>query len=182
MVAAHQSNLAEIAAGNAAQARATTDTVRDLGAMFVRMHSDLDAQLTAAATTLGVQLPDAPTPAQQQQLAAVEANQGSAFDTAWIAQQLGAHRQSLAAGQQEIAAGSDPAVVALATAAGPVIEQHLGELQAAAAQYGVPVAVEAGTGGQATTKSTWLPLGMTLAVLGLVMVALGAWRFGQRRS
>jgi len=39
MVAAHQSNLAEIARGNAALEQASTQQVRDLGQMFVDTHT-----------------------------------------------------------------------------------------------------------------------------------------------
>jgi putative membrane protein len=172
MVAAHQSNLAEIAAGQAAQQRATTDTVRRLGQMFIDMHTQLDAELTAAAGQLGVQLPGSPTQQQQQELAAVTANQGQAFDTAWIAQQLTAHRRSAAAGEQELARGSDPTVLQLARAAAPVIQQHLNELRAAADQYGVPTSVPGGTGGQVagSTRTT----GVLVAVTGALLVALSA--------
>ena len=38
MIAAHQSNLTEITAGKAAQQKATTQKVRDLGAMSIRDH------------------------------------------------------------------------------------------------------------------------------------------------
>src|SRR3954447_23227343 len=61
IVAAHQSNLSEIAAGNAASAQATPDPVRQLGQMFVAMHTQLDADLTATATQPGVTLPESPT-------------------------------------------------------------------------------------------------------------------------
>ena len=125
MQAAHQSNLAEIAAGNAAQQQATTQDVKDLGAMFVQMHTELDTQLTQAAQQLGVQLPAAPSPEQQQQLAAVQANQGQAFDTAWIAQQIGSHSTTLAATQKELSSGSDETVLNLARTSTPVVEQHL---------------------------------------------------------
>jgi hypothetical protein len=73
---AHQSNLVEIAAGNAAQQAATTPEVKQLGAMFVQMHTELDTALTQAAQQLGVQLPGAPTAEQQAQLAAVQKNTG----------------------------------------------------------------------------------------------------------
>src|SRR3712207_3444 len=114
MVAAHQSNLAEIAAGRAAQREATTDTVRELGQMFIEHHTRLDRQLTAAAEELDVDLPDAPSPAQREQLAAVAANSGQAFDTAWIAQQIASHRQSKALGAEELAEGQDPTAKSLA--------------------------------------------------------------------
>jgi hypothetical protein len=65
MIAAHQSNLAEIAAGTAAQSQATSDDVRQMGAMLIADHKKLDADLTAAAQQLSVDLPDAPTPEQQ---------------------------------------------------------------------------------------------------------------------
>ena len=68
MVAAHQSNLAEFAPGNAALEQASTHQERDLGQMFVDTHPQVDADLTATAGDLGIHLPDAPTPEQEQQL------------------------------------------------------------------------------------------------------------------
>ena len=53
MGAAHQSNLAGIAAGRAAQDWAATDEVRALGAKTTEMHRSLNADLTAAAEALG---------------------------------------------------------------------------------------------------------------------------------
>ena len=181
MQAAHQSNLAEIAAGNAAQQQATTQDVKDLGAMFVQMHTELDTALTQAAQQLSVQLPGAPTPEQQQQLEAVKANQGQAFDTAWIAQQIGSHSTTLAATQKELASGSDETVLGLARTSTPVVEQHLVELRAAAAKYGVPTSVPGGTGGQAADDGTQ-DLGWGLAGLGTVAVVAGAYGLVRRRS
>jgi putative membrane protein len=181
MQAAHQSNLAEIAAGNAAQQQATTQEVKDLGAMFIQMHTELDTSLTQAAQQLGVQLPDAPSPEQQQQLAAVQANQGQAFDTAWIAQQIGSHSTTLAATQKELSSGSDPTVLDLARTSTPVVEQHLVELRRVAAQYGVPTSVPGGTGGQAADDGTH-DLGWSLAGLGAVAVLAGALGLVRRRS
>lgn len=64
-------------------------------------------------------------------------------------------------------------MLGLAKAAAPVIQQHLNELLAAAAQYGVPTVVQAGTGGQAAHSRPWSPAALALAVVGLVLV-LGA--------
>src|SRR5699024_7004013 len=107
MVAAHQSNLAEIAAGTTAQEQATTDAVREMGATLIADHEALDADLVALAEELGVDLPDQPSPEQEAALTEVREQQGEAFDTAWIASQIEGHRMSLAAGQEEIANGSD---------------------------------------------------------------------------
>src|SRR3954468_8066560 len=131
MVAAHQSNLTEIAAGKAAQQKATTQKVRDLGAMFIRDHTAQDAQLTKAASSLGVSLPGAPNPQQRAALASVAAKSGAAFDTAWIASQTTGHAQTLAATDKEIANGSNATALKLAKAARPVIAMHYTELKAA---------------------------------------------------
>jgi putative membrane protein len=181
MQAAHQSNLAEIAAGNAAQQQATTNEVKQLGAMFVQMHTQLDAALTQAAQRLGVQLPGAPTPEQQQQLAAVQQNTGRAFDTAWIAQQIGSHETTLAATQRELAAGSDPTVLEQARAATPVVEQHLAQLRQLAPQFGVPTSVPGGSGGQAANAGAGT-LGWVLAGLGGLALLVGAVGLARRRT
>lgn len=64
MVAAHQSNLAEIAAGTAAQENGVSDHVREMGAMLIADHQALDADLSAAAQQFGVQRRTCPRLAQ----------------------------------------------------------------------------------------------------------------------
>jgi putative membrane protein len=181
MQAAHQSNLAEIAAGNAAQQSATTSDVKQLGAEFVQMHTQLDAALTQAAQQLGVQLPGSPTSQQQQQLTAVQQKTGQAFDTAWIAMQIGGHETALAGTQQELKSGSDSTVVNLARTALPVIQHHLTQLQTAAQKYGVPTSVPGGTGGQAAGADLGA-LGWTLTAVGALALVAGTVGLGRRRA
>jgi putative membrane protein len=181
MVAAHQGNLAEIAAGSSAQTRATTADVKSLGAMFVQMHTQLDAALTAAAQQLGVALPASPTADQQAQLAQVEAKTGQDYDTAWIAQHLAAHSTSLAATNREVSNGSDPTVVGLARTATPVISSHLTQLRSAGAKYGVPSSVPGGTGGQAAAEPATSTAGTLLTGLGLLLLVGSLALFVRRR-
>lgn len=166
MVAAHQSNLAEIAAGTAAQQKGASQGVRDMGAMLIKDHQTLDADLSAAAQQFGVQLPGEPTAEQQATLAEVSKNSGEAFDAAWIASQVDGHRTSLAAGQQEVQSGSDPAAVALAQAAAPVIQGHLDDLLKLAGQ--TPGSVPSGT----DAPETPVLLGVSLLGMGLVAVVV----------
>lgn len=175
MVAAHQSNLTEIAAGKAAAQKASSAGVKDAAAMFVTMHTDLDMKLTAAAKKLGVTLPTAPSAAQQAVLASVGAKSSEAFDTAWVASQIAGHRVALAGTQKELATGSDATVLGLAKAAAPVIEQHLVTVEKLA---GVPVTVQAGSGGQAAGLSTSSEsyTARALLLLGLVLAGVGARR------
>jgi putative membrane protein len=181
MASAHQGNLAEIAAGQAAVAQAATDTVRQMGQMLIDDHTTLDANLTAAATQLGVTLPGSPTAEQQAELATVKAKTGAAFDAAWISIQIPAHRATLAAGATEVATGSDPTVKNLASAAAPVVQHHLDELLAAAPQYGVPASVSAGTGGQAGGGSG-RALGAALVGFGALVLLLTGGRLVRRRA
>src|SRR3954471_15689336 len=145
MVVAHQSNLTEIAAGKAAQQKATSQKVRDLGQMYIADHTANDAKLTAAAKKLGVSLPSSPNAQQQAALKSVSAKSGAAFDSAWISGQITGHKQTLAATDTEISSGSDATVLSLAKATRPVVAHHLEELQAAGG--GSVSSVGAGGGG-----------------------------------
>jgi putative membrane protein len=168
MVAAHQSNLTEIAAGKAAQQKATSRKVRDLGQMLITDHTANDAKLTAAAKTLGVSLPSSPNAQQRAALASVSAKSGAAFDSAWIASQITGHQKTLAATDTEISSGSDPTVLSLARATRPVVAHHLEELVAAGG--GSVTSVGAGSGGQAAFGQA----APGLALIGLGILLAGA--------
>jgi len=180
LIAAHQGNLAEIAAGEAAVQQATTDAVREHGQMLIDDHTKLDADLTAVAQQLGVTLPSAPTEQQQQTLESVTAQSGDAFDRAWVESQITAHRETIAAGQRELAQGSDQAVKNLAAAAAPVVQHHLDSLLATAQDLGIPASVPAGTGGQAATSPQ--RLGLALALVGALAIVAGGLVLVRRRA
>jgi putative membrane protein len=165
MVSAHQGNLAEIAAGTAAREHGSTEEVRNMGLVLVEEHQTLDAALTAAAEELAVELPTEPSAQQRAALEEVMAQDGEAFDAAWIASQIEGHRMSLAAGQEEIDSGSDPSVIALAQDAAPVVQGHLDHLLQMSGD--TPGSVPSGLGG---TGSPSL-LGVSLIGLGLLAVA-----------
>jgi putative membrane protein len=176
MVAAHQANLTEIAAGQAAQGKASSGTVRDLGQMFVQDHTALDAKLKSAAAQLNVNLPAAPNPIQQSQLKQASSLSGTAFDALWLQQQVAGHQMALAATKTETANGQDTTTLALARSATPIISHHLQELLSAST--GGPTSVNAGTGGQAADST--VPMGLGAAALGLALL-LGAARVLRRR-
>lgn len=181
MVAAHQSNLAEIAAGQVAQQQASSQSVKDTATMFIQMHTTLDASLTSGAATLGVTLPKAPSPAQQASLAQVKTQTGTAFDTAWVAQQIAGHRDALSGTQTEVSSGSDAAVLKLANTTLPVVQQHLSELLKLS---GAPVAVAAGSGGQAASSASptvFVPAAV-LAAGGVLLLALALTLVRRRRA
>ncbi|MFF5703538.1 DUF4142 domain-containing protein [Streptomyces sp. NPDC012794] len=124
--AAHQSNLAEIAAGQDAQKNAMTSCVKDVGAKLVTDHHKLDADLKALAGKINVTLPTAPTAEQQQKTKAVQEKAGTAgYDAAWLADQEAGHTKTLALIDQQIKSGSEVAVTSAAEKARPVVAMHL---------------------------------------------------------
>ncbi|MBC2867114.1 DUF4142 domain-containing protein [Streptomyces mexicanus] len=124
--AVHQSNLAEIAAGQDARSHATSACVKRVADILVRDHTRLDAQGMALARSKGVSLPGTPTAAQRRQLAAVKAHQGTAaYDSAWLEAQEKGHTQTLALIDTELSKGTDAKVRAAARTARPIVAMHL---------------------------------------------------------
>ncbi|MFF8592625.1 DUF4142 domain-containing protein [Streptomyces sp. NPDC015220] len=125
LTAAHQGNLWEITTGKQAQSAATTACVKRAGADFVRDHRVLDAGVAKTANKLGVALPSGQTAAQLRQTAALKSLAGKpAYDAAWLKAQHGAHVQTLALIDKEIASGGNPDVKSLARSARPVVARH----------------------------------------------------------
>jgi putative membrane protein len=137
--AIHQANLFEIEAGNMAQQQASDQQVKDLGAMFVTDHTQLDQTVQSTASSAGVTLPDKPSADQQSVLDQLKGLTGSEFDTQWVTVQLTAHNQTVQATETEIAQGSDSSVKQVAETALPVLQAHIDELTALAQSLGIPV-------------------------------------------
>ena len=180
MVAAHQGNLAEIAAGEAAVEMGTTEAVREHGQMLIDDHTKLDADLTAAAEEHDVTLPSMPTEEQQATLESVSAQSGEAFDMAWVESQITAHRHTIAMGEEELAQGTEQAVMDMAEAAAPVVQKHLDALMDTAQDLGVPTSVPAGTGGQAASSPQ--ALGVALVGVGIAAITAAALFVVRRRQ
>ncbi|MEU6807508.1 DUF4142 domain-containing protein [Streptomyces sp. NPDC046831] len=126
LIQAHQGNLAETAAGEDTLNHATSQCVKEVGAVLVRDHRRLDTDVSALAGKLKVKLPASPSAEQRKQLAAVQAKAGSAaYDAAWLTAQDAAHRKTLALIDQEIRAGRNAQIVAAARSARPVVAMHL---------------------------------------------------------
>ncbi|MCZ1004142.1 DUF4142 domain-containing protein [Streptomyces mirabilis] len=123
---AHQSNLAEIAAGQDAQKNATTSCVKEVGATLVRDHKKLDASLSTLAKNESVPLPTAPSAEQQATLKSVQAKAGTPdYDKAWLTAQEAGHKKALALIDEEISKGQAASVIAAARGARPVVAMHL---------------------------------------------------------
>jgi putative membrane protein len=185
MMQAHQGNLAEIAAGNDAQKNATTSCVKHVGAVLVRDHSKLDADLKMLAGKLHVTLPGSPSPEQKKELAAVRTKAGTpGYDAAWLTTQDAAHRKTLHLIDQELEAGKNPEVQAAARSARPVVEMHLDMVRGGKCHAREDAGkVHAGSGGQlAAADSSPATAGILSMAGGGLLTAVGAgWFIRTRR-
>jgi putative membrane protein len=132
IAAAHEADLAEIQAGQFAESNGSNPTIRRAGAMLVHDHQAFDTKLISVAGKLKLSLPTSMTAHQTQIGDELSGEQGAEFDHTFIAAMLTGHDILIAATRKEIAHGSSPAVVALASQALPVLLKHLKMMQAAA--------------------------------------------------
>jgi putative membrane protein len=141
MALLHASNEAEIAAGQLAQHRSTNEAVRNFAQMMVADHSALNQQGTTLATqnSITLLLPDNNLPqlhtTESSALAASEP--GSAFDKAYIAQQVAAHTRTLALIDASIGKAQNAALkTMLQNEVRPKVSAHLQRAVALQAQVG----------------------------------------------
>ncbi|MFD3530373.1 DUF4142 domain-containing protein [Streptomyces sp. NPDC058664] len=184
--AAHQGNLAEIAAGEDARANATSACVKEVGRVLVRDHGKLDADVRTLAAKLGVTLPGTPTAEQKAELAAVRAKAGTReYDAAWLKTQEAAHTKTLALIDTELNAGRNAEVKAAARAARPVVAMHLEMVRGGTCHAGEDArVVRAGSGGHLAARGTDVlaTVGIASLVGGGILAGFGtAWLIRGRR-
>jgi putative membrane protein len=172
--AAHQANLAEIAAGKLAESKGSSQQVKDLGAMMVTGHTQLDAALSKVATATKVSLPAAPNPEQQAMQAKLASAPSGEFDAMYVSGQIVGHAAAMRLGATEAAEGADAAVKRAAADAAPVVVRHYQMFVAEAKRMGLPGWVRAGrTNDLATSGSSgneWTVLGL---VAGSILIGGG---------
>ena len=180
--AAHELHLAEISSARLALRRSGTDEIRRHAQLFLADDQRLDTDLATVAKRLAVPLPATPSRAQQQEVAQLSRRSGAGFDAAWLDEQVKLHRQSVQLGRRQASTGSDPAVVALARRAGPVLQAHLAILQETLANRPLQ-AVEGGSSGESNGEPARMaPLGLGLIGLAVVLAAGAAFVVTRRRN
>jgi putative membrane protein len=130
------SDLFEVMAGQTAQARATSNPVKDFAAMMVRDHTKSSQDLKKAIAEAGRSLPAPAGLAADQQAKLTELSTGpsTAFDKAYMRSQLDAHQTALAVLQRYAQDGDVPSLKAFAGQALGVVQHHLQEARQLHAQ------------------------------------------------
>lgn len=134
--AAIQGNLAEIAAGKLAHEKGSSDAVKSYGQTLVDDHTKAMQDATAAAKTLGVTPPLAPTDLQKTMYDKLANEPGKTFDTDFVNQMLQDHQNAItnyeaAAAQDKDAAGR------YASTTLPAIKRHMEQLTKLAKDMGI---------------------------------------------
>ncbi|GAA2403537.1 hypothetical protein Cme02nite_74680 [Catellatospora methionotrophica] len=128
LVGIHQANLYEIASGNLAAQKGTTDEVRRLGQLIAADHTRFDAAVVAVADQVKVALPDKPAQEQMDVLKELAATTGPTFDQVWITREIVTQGESLQAARTELNYGFDPRVKDLARQSDEMFMTHVNEL------------------------------------------------------
>ncbi|GIE33615.1 hypothetical protein Ait01nite_066600 [Actinoplanes italicus] len=124
LIAVHQGNLAQIAAGRLAARKSENRVVRKLGKRFATYHRKLDAQVTQAAQTLGVNLPTEPNSEQKDLAGQYRAASGAEFDALFLSTQLSGYERAAKLAQVILQVSTDPAIHEIVEGAGPKIEAN----------------------------------------------------------
>jgi putative membrane protein len=152
---AAQGGMAEVALGQLAVTKGSTDSVKAFGKQMVEEHGAANAKLKAAAAKSGVTLPSDLAEDAQATQQKLESLSGKEFDLAYVESQSKAHAKTIALLEKEIASGSDPAAKAWADAALLTVKRHaelIGSLDATPGEHHLEHAV--GTPGPAEATAT----------------------------
>jgi putative membrane protein len=121
---AARAGMAEVALGELATGKGSTDRVKTFGRLMVEEHGAANAKLKAAAAKSGVTLPSDLAPDALETRNKLEALSGREFDRAYLGSQREAHAATLKLLENEIANGKDAAAKAWARETLPVVKRH----------------------------------------------------------
>ncbi len=118
---------AEIQAAQLAQAKAHRSAVKSYAAQMISDHTATTQQLSTIAQSKGVTPAATPSDSAQATMAKLEADKGTAFDRAYVRDQVLDHEKMVQAYQDEIANGQDADVKVFAQQTLPAVQKHLRE-------------------------------------------------------
>jgi len=121
--------LTEVQLGKVASEKASSDAVKQFGQKMVDDHSKANDQLKEAATKAGFEVPSAPDPKHQARIEKLSKLSGTAFDRAYIKDQLKDHKTDVRKFQEEAQGGTNPAIKNFAAQTLPTLQQHLQMVQ-----------------------------------------------------
>ena len=134
---AAEGGLAEVEMGKLAQAKSSTPSVKEFGAMMVKDHSAANEKLKGIAAHKNMKLPSSPSVGQLASKAKLEVLDGTSFDKSYIKGMVEDHQEDIKEFEEEANSGKDPDAKAFAAATLPTLKLHLKKIQEIAAAQGV---------------------------------------------
>jgi putative membrane protein len=125
MMAAAQSNLAEIETGRLAMEKGSHPEVKQFGHHMVEDHGRANEELAELAKKKGVALPDKPDEAHQQDAARLKELSGAEFDKRYAGMMVADHVKAVALFEEKAKQAQDPDVRAFAEKTAPKLREHL---------------------------------------------------------
>lgn len=119
----------EVALGNLAQQKATSEEVERLADRIVQDHTEANQELRQIAESKGIAIPTSTSPASQTVAAAMSELSGAEFDRQYAMQQHGAHLAAVQMFRHASEHASDTDVKAFAEKYYPEIEAHTAEIE-----------------------------------------------------
>jgi putative membrane protein len=131
-----EGNLAEVAMGQLAQQKASSDGVRSFGTTLAQDHGTANQQATAAANALNAAVPTEPNKKQKADYNQMAKLSGAQFDREFVKHMVADHKKDISDYQKE-AQRSDGQVSEYAKASLPTLQKHL-EIAQSLAKGGTP--------------------------------------------
>lgn len=129
--------MVEVALGQLAQQKGSSDVVKQFGEHMVRDHTGANARLKDLAAQKRIDLPGTMLPAHQARADKLAALSGEQFDSEYMAAMIEDHTQSVEKFQRQSQTGADTEIRVFATEILPVMRAHLKMAQDIAGKQGV---------------------------------------------
>ncbi len=122
--------MAEVAAGEVAKTKGSSDAVKQFGAQMVTDHSKANDELKAIVSNKGMSAPTELDNAHKKAVAKLEGKSGKDFDKAYKSQMVSDHKATISLFEKEAKSGKDPELKAFASKTLPDLKHHLEMAQA----------------------------------------------------
>jgi len=126
---AAQGGMTEVELGKVASEKASSSQVKDFGARMVKDHTQANDELKGIAQKKGITLSSTLDARHQGQVDKLSKLSGSAFDKAYVTNQVRAHEATVKLFQQEAQSGQDADLKAFASRTLPTLQQHCSSIQ-----------------------------------------------------
>jgi putative membrane protein len=128
--------MAEVALGNLAVSKASSDDVKKFGQRMVADHSKANDQLKQLAEQKHVSLPDKPSKPHQATEAKLSGLSGDSFDRAYMSEMLKDHKKDVADFKKASRSAADPGIKCFAATTLPTLQDHLKQAQSITSTQG----------------------------------------------